>query len=86
MEETIAVLGVIFIGILLVKIIHFVYRMKMVYLAADLSREIQGIETLPKPPLRNLVNLVVFLLEKQKEIGVKIKEDDKDDKYRNMYR
>jgi hypothetical protein len=60
--------------------------MQLVFLAADLSREIQGIETLPKPPLKNLVDLVAFLKEKQEEIGVKIKEDDRDDKYRNMYR
>ena len=85
LEETIAVLGVIFLTIFLTKVIHYTYRLKMVYLASDLSREIQGIEKIQKPPLRNLVNLVKFLISRRDEIVEQVKEEDSDDKYRNTY-
>ncbi|MBE3093980.1 MAG: hypothetical protein IMZ52_03035 [Actinobacteria bacterium] len=85
LEETIAVLGIIFLVGVLTKIIHYTYRLKMVYLASDLSREIQGIEKIQKPPLKNLVNLVKFLISRRDEIVEQVSEDDSDDKYRNTY-
>ena len=84
-EETIAVLGVVFLVGVLTKIVHYTYRLEMIYLASDLSREIQGIEKIQKPPLKNLVNLVKFLISRRDEIVEQVKEDEDDDKYRNTY-
>ena len=85
-EEIVGTCGVILITVILVKIIHFFFRMQLIYLAAELSRSIQGIETMPKPPLRNLVNLVQFLITKKAEIEKQLDKDESYDKYDNTYR
>lgn len=84
-EELILVLGVGFFSVVLIFLINFLFRVKMVYLASDISRDIQGIEDIPRPPLKNIVALVSFLRTRRKEIEEHLNEEDDEDKYRNTY-
>lgn len=84
-EEIVSISGIVIITILLIKIFHFMFRMKLIYLAADISREIQGIESIQKPPLKNLINMVNYLLIKREEIEKQFDKDESDDRYKNIY-
>ena len=84
-EGIVGVLGVAGITMLLVYIFYSVFRLKMIYLASDLSKEIQGVASLPKPTLRSMVALVKWLVSRRNEIVEPKKDDEDDEKYRHTY-
>lgn len=84
-EILVSVLGVIFLVVLFIYLINFLYRFKMAYLISDMSRDIQGVEKMPKLPLKNIIYLVNLMKTRKKEIEEHLKEEDDEDKYRNTY-
>lgn len=84
-EILVSVLGVIFLIGLFIYLINFLYRFKMAYLISDMSRDIQGVEKMPKLPLKNIIYWVNLMKTRRKEIEEHLKEEDDEDKYRNTY-
>jgi len=64
---------------------YSVYRKFLIFFASEISSNLQGLQALPRPPLRDLVKLVEFLVLKKDKIEKDIEEQLADDKYHNPY-
>ena len=84
-EITILIGGIFAISLVMFYIIYQVYRKFLIYFASALSRDIQGLEEIPKPPLRNLVDLVDFLVIKRDEIEKAVRDRETEEKYDGSY-
>ena len=85
-EELLAVIGgIAILSPLLGYMFYSVYRKFLIFHASEISREIQGLDGLPKPPLKDLVKLLDFLVLKREEIEKVIEEKETEQKYDNTY-
>jgi hypothetical protein len=86
MEGTIVASGgVILLTLVIGYTFYSVWRKYLIFVSSSISREIQGLGEIPRPPLKDLVNLVKFLIEKRSEILHTVEKKESEDKYDNTY-
>lgn len=85
-EEVFAITGVVLIlAPIFTYMFYSIYRKLLIFSASSISREIQGLSELPRPPLRDLINLLDFLVLKREEIEKVIEDKETEQKYDNTY-
>ena len=85
MDFVILVGGVIIFSLIIGYSFYSIWRKILIFKSSKISREIQGLSELPRPPLKDLVSLLEFLILKRGEIEKTIEKQEMEDKYNNTY-
>lgn len=86
MELIIFGIGTIIIGVVISYLFYYIYRIYLIFASSAISRDIQGLDELPKPTMRDLVKLLSIMKSKREDIKQILDEKIKsEDKYNNPY-